>query len=94
MLLLWAIYRLGYDPRALKWATLECWVVVPAIFFWRASYNVNWARGLGHEQHAISAWLYLVAYLIAVPVAVYWPTHLLLKWWTERSSHAFERVAS
>jgi hypothetical protein len=83
-LLLWAIRGLGYDPRALKWATLTCWIVVPINFFWRASYNVNWARGLGHEQHMVPALLYLVAYLIVVPVAVYWPTHLVLKWWTGR----------
>jgi hypothetical protein len=91
-LLLWAIHRLGYDPRALKWAMLECWIVVPINFFWRASYNVNWARGLGHDQHAIPAWLYLAAYLIAVPIAVYWPTHLLLKWRMGRSSHGFQRL--
>ena len=26
-LLLFAIYRLGYDPRAWRWATIECWIV-------------------------------------------------------------------
>lgn len=88
-LLLWAIHRLGYDPHALKWATLECWIVVSINFFWRASYNVNWARGLGHEQHMMPPWLYLVAYLIVVPSVVYWPTHLALKWWRERWSQGF-----
>jgi hypothetical protein len=84
-LLLWAILRLGYDPRGLKWATLECWIVVPINFFWRPADNVNWARGLGHEPHMLPAWLYLLAYLIVVPVAIYWPTHLLLQWWTRRN---------
>jgi hypothetical protein len=86
-LLLWAIHRLGYDPRAFKWATLTCWIVVPINFFWRAADNVNWARGLGHEQHAMPAWLYLIGCMIVVPLAVYWPTHLALKWWTGRWSH-------
>jgi len=81
LLLLWAIHRLGYDPRGLKWATLECWIVVPINFFWRALYNVNWARGSGHEQHLMPSWLYLIGYLIVAPLAVYWPTHLVLKWW-------------
>ena len=80
-LLLWAIHRLGYDPHALKWATLECWIVVSINFFWRALYNVNWARGPGHEQHLMPSWLYLIGYLIVAPLAVYWPTHLVLKWW-------------
>ena len=86
-MLLWAIHRLGYDPRALKWATLTCWIVVPINFLWRPANNVNWARGFGHEQHAVLPWLYLAAYLIVIPVAIYWPTHLLLKRWAGRWSH-------
>lgn len=83
-LLLWAVYRLGYDPRARKWATVECWTVVPINFFWHPQFNVNFARGIGHEQHTIPPWLYLIAYLIAVPLVIYWPTGRLLKWWAER----------
>jgi len=80
-LLLWAVHRLGYDERAWKLQTLTCWIIVPINFFWRSQYNVNWARGLGHEQHLVPAWLYLLAYLIVVPLLIYWPTHLALKWW-------------
>lgn len=78
-LLLWAIYRLGYDTRAWKWATVTCWIVVPINFFWRSPFNVNWARGLDREQHMVPSWLYLVAYLIVVPVVIYWPTHWFLR---------------
>jgi hypothetical protein len=43
---------------------------------------VNWARGLfGHEQHLVPGPVYLLAYLVVVPVVVYWPTHVFLKWW-------------
>jgi hypothetical protein len=84
-LLLWAVHRLGYDQRGWKLQTLTTWIVVPINFFWRSQYNVNWARGLGHEQRTIPAWLYLLAYLIVVPLVVYWPTHLLLKRWANRS---------
>ncbi|HUK49085.1 MAG TPA: hypothetical protein VLW06_15895 [Terriglobales bacterium] len=80
-LLLWAVHRLGYDERAWKLQTLTCWIIVPINFFWRSQYNVNWARGLGHEQHLVPAWLYLLAYLIVVPLLIYWPTHLVLKCW-------------
>jgi len=80
-LLLWAVHRLGYDERAWKLQTLTCWIIVPINFFWRSQYNVNWARGLGHEQHLVPAWLYLLAYLIVVPLLIYWPTHLALKCW-------------
>ena len=81
-LLLWAVCRLGFDDRAWKIQTLTAWMLVPINFYWRPQYNVNWARGLGHEQHVVSGWLYLAAYLIVVPIVVYWPTHLALRSWS------------
>lgn len=78
-LLLWAIWRLGYDPRGWKLQTLMTWVVIPVNFFWRPDADVNWARGLYfHEQHAVPGWMYLLVYLGVVPLAVYFPTHLFL----------------
>jgi hypothetical protein len=82
-LLLWAVRRLGCDPGAWKWATLELWIVLPINYFWRAQFNVNWARGLGHEQHVMPSWLYLVGYLIVVPLVIYWPTQFALRRWIE-----------
>ena len=80
-LLLWAIWRLGYDPRGWKLQTLTAWIVVPINYFWRPEYDVNWARGLFlHEQHAVPGFVYLACYLVAVPLIVYFPTHLLLRW--------------
>ena len=81
-LLLWAIARLGYDERGWKLQTLTAWIVVPINFFWRPQLDVNWARGpFFHEQHTVPGWAYLAAYLIAVTLVVYWPTHLLLRRW-------------
>jgi len=85
-LLLWAIRRLGYDPRGWKYQTLTAWIVVPISYFWRPEYDVNWARGpFFHEQHVVPGFIYLLAYLLAVPVFVYFPTHLLLARWARRS---------
>jgi len=85
-LLLWAIRRLGYDRRGWKYQTLTAWVVVPINYFWRADLDINWARGpFFREQHMVPRWLYLLAYLVVVPLLVYWPTHLLLQWWTTES---------
>jgi hypothetical protein len=81
VLLLWAVRRLGYDPRALKYQILTSCVVVPINHFWRPEYNVNFARGIGHEQHLMPGWLYLLGYLVVVPLAVYWPTHQALTRW-------------
>ena len=84
-LLLWAIWRLGYDPRGWKLQTLMAWVVVPLNYFWRPEQDVNWARGLFfREQHVIPGWAYLLAYLTVVPLFVYFPTHLFLSWLSRR----------
>jgi hypothetical protein len=84
-LLLWAIRRLGYDARGWMYQTLTTWVVVPINYMWRPERDVNWARGpFFHEQHVVPGWLYLLTYLIVVPLLVYWPTHLVLHWWTSK----------
>ena len=78
-LLLWTVRRVGYDQNGWKLQTLLMAVVVPINFFWRPQNNVNFARGIGHEQHLIPPWLYLIGYLIVVPLVIYWPTHLALR---------------
>jgi hypothetical protein len=85
-LLLWAVRRVGYDREALRWQTLTAWTLVLFSYFWRPEYNVNWARGIGHEQHVVPHWLYLAIYLIVVQVVVYWPTHLVLKRWSGKDN--------
>lgn len=81
-LLLWAIWRLGYDRRGWRLQTLTCWLIVPINYFWRPAHNVNWARGIFFvEQHVIPGPAYLAAYLLLVPLVIYYPTHLALLWW-------------
>jgi hypothetical protein len=86
-LLLWAIWRLGYDPRGWKLQTLTTWVVVPINYCWRPTFDVNWARGLFfRELHGVRGLVYLLTYMIAVPAIVYFPTHRFLVWLTCRWS--------
>jgi hypothetical protein len=84
-LLLWAIWRLGYDGRGWKCQTLTTWIVVPINYFWRPQCDVNWARGpFSREQHLVPGLLYLLMYLMIVPAVVYYPTHRFLRWLTGR----------
>lgn len=83
-LLVWAILRVGYDARGWKAATIMTWIVIPLNYFWRPGFDVNWARGLFfRQQNAIPAWAYMLLYLTIVPICVYFPTHVALRWATE-----------
>jgi hypothetical protein len=77
-LLLWAVRRLGYDHRAFKLQTVTACFLIPICSVWRPQFNVNWARGLGHEQHLVAGPLYVIAYLAVASALIYWPTHLFL----------------
>ena len=79
-LLLWLLYRLGYDRRALLAQTLLAWIVLPLSYFLtKPSDNVNWVYGFGSPQKWMPAPLYLVLLMLAFPLVLYLPTHLLLK---------------
>jgi len=79
-LLLCVIHRLGYDPRGWKFQSVMTWIIVPVNYFWRPEQNVNWSRGLFYqEQHVVPGIVYLLAYLVAVPLLVYFPTHVFLQ---------------
>jgi hypothetical protein len=81
VLLLWTLYALGYDKRALVVQTLLAWIVLPLCYFLTGtSENVNWVYGFGNKpQTWMPPLLYLILLMILFPVVVYLPTHLLLK---------------
>ena len=84
-LLLWAIWKLGYDPRGWKLQTVMMWIIVPINYFWHPELDVNWARGLlFHQQQRVPGPVYLAAYLVLVPLLVYLPTHVFLSWMMKR----------
>ncbi len=85
-LLLWGVRRLGYDRSACKWQTLTTCVLIPICYFWRPQYNVNWARGIGHQQQVTAGWLYVLGYLIVAWLLVYLPTHWMLSRWMNIAS--------
>jgi hypothetical protein len=84
-LLLWMLYRLGYDRRAWLAQTALALVVLPVSYLVSPrEKNINWVFGPGDVQEWLSplAWLFLL--MTALPVVVYWPTHRLLLWWYRR----------
>lgn len=79
-LLLYAVIRLGYDARAPLYQTLLAWIVLPVTYFFAdPEKNVNWVRGpAGPGGGRFPDAAYLPIAMVAFPLAVYLPTHLLL----------------
>ena len=79
-LLLWMVYRLGYDRRAWLAQTLLAVVVLLVCYcFTDKSQNVNWVFGFwGKAQSRTPAALYLVLLMVVFAVGVYLPSHLVL----------------
>lgn len=81
VLLLWMVYRLGYDPRAFILQTLLAWIVLPVSYLLTEPLeNVNWVYGFRNKrQKVMPAPLYVGLLMALFPVVIYFPTHVLLK---------------
>jgi hypothetical protein len=81
LLLLWMVYRLGYDRRAVYAQTLLIWVVLPLCYLATDSErNLNWVFGIGNPpQTWVSGPVYLLLLMGAYPLLVLMPTHFVLK---------------
>ena len=82
-LLLWGVHRLGYDPRGWKLQTLIAWVLLPASFLLTdPALNINWVwQPFGVALPLLPPWTVLLFMMLAYPVVVVLPTHLLLSHW-------------
>jgi hypothetical protein len=80
VLLVWLVWRLGYDRRALLWQTALAWVVLVASYLVsRPQDNINWVYGFGTTpQKWMPPLAYLGVMMVAFPLLVYLPSHLLL----------------
>lgn len=79
-ILFWLVWRLGYDSRGWRAQTLAAWGILMICFwFTDPNDNINWAFGLGvSPQQMMPPWLYLMLIMVAYPLMVYIPTHLLV----------------
>jgi len=78
-LLLWLVYRLGYDSRGLIVQTLFGWAVLLVCFFFTDPVeNINWVFGPGQPQHRLAPASYFTLVMAFFPLCVYLPTHFAL----------------
>ena len=80
-LIIWMLYRLGYDSRAIAIQTLLAWLLLPlSYFFTRSSENVNWVHGFGNERYRrLPPPLHVLLLMILFPLVIYLPTHFFLQ---------------
>jgi hypothetical protein len=92
LLLVWLTWRLGYDRRAVAlWSVIAVVLVLVSYFFLPRPpapadnpglpVNVNYVFGLSdaRPQDWMPPILYLVCLIGVLPVAVFWPTHVLFR---------------
>jgi hypothetical protein len=79
LLLLWALYRVGYDQRAFVWQTVVALVVLPLSYLVsNRRENVNWVYGFGQNpQRILPGPVFVILLMLLFPLLVYLPTHLL-----------------
>ena len=92
LLLVWLLFKLGYDRRALPaWTVLATILVLICYFFTPAAgahqknvnapVNLNYVYGFNDQapQHWVNQNFYVFLWLVALYLIVFWPTHLALK---------------
>ena len=80
IIVVWIVFRLGYDGRALPAQSALAWVVLPMSYLLtKRSENVNWVHGFGSKpQRWMGPRLYLALLMLLFPLVIYLPTHLIL----------------
>jgi hypothetical protein len=79
--LVFLLYRLGYDRRALIYQTLLTWIILIVTYLaTEREQNINWVFGPGSKPQRL--WppsLYLALEMVVLPLFVFLPTHLVLE---------------
>jgi hypothetical protein len=85
-LLLWAVWRLGYDRRALLAQTLYAWVILLLTYALTKDIhgpagNVNNVFGISNRepQTWMAPWVWMVFLMVFLPVCHYAPVHYLFR---------------
>src|SRR5262249_17518996 len=92
LLLVWLVWRLGYDRRAFLTWTVVAWVLLLICFYLMPAppapsdnpnlpVNINYVYGLSDKQPQdwMPQWLYFALLVVVLPVVSRLPTHLVLQ---------------
>lgn len=91
ILLVWLLHRCGYDRRALLYQSgLAAAVLLATYMVTDPAANINYAFGWFEPGAGLPQPFHLISVMIVLPLLIYLPTHLLLRWlfagsdWTRR----------
>lgn len=87
-LLVYLLYRHGYDNRAGIYWTIVAWVLLICCYTWtdppgprqdHKAININFVRGISrtHPQTFMPALCWLLMIMAGLPIVIYYPTHLI-----------------
>jgi hypothetical protein len=90
LLLVYLVFKTGYDRRALASWTVLAWIVLPICFFLMPRptahpglipVNINYVFGTSDyaAQTLVPAYVWFAALMIGLPLLVYVPTHIVLR---------------
>ena len=82
VVLLFAARRLGYHPGALGLqSAITAVVLAVTLPLSPEDWNINWVHGPLVKQHLVPPLAYLAACVVAYPLLVYAPVHVLARRW-------------
>jgi len=98
-LLLWMVWRLGYDRRAWLAQVALAWVLLPVCYLFtppppppadnpNAAVNINWVFGPGKNepQQWMPGWCYFALEMAFFPLCIYLPSHLMARKWLPQTA--------
>ena len=82
LLLLYSVWRLGYDRRAIGCQCALAWVLLPIGYFWFEDRNLNMVQAPFHRPLLLLPKpVWFAACFALYPLVLYWPVHCLLARW-------------
>jgi hypothetical protein len=91
-LLIWGVWRLGYDRQAFAiWTAISTVVLLVSYFLApeppapatnpNLAVNINYVHGLSYErpQTRLPPWIWLTTMIVGLPIVFYLPTHLTFR---------------
>lgn len=88
--LLWSVWKLGYDRRALPFQIAAAAVVLAVSYFGGPDRNLNWSWGpLFRAQEIVAPAVYLAVAVVGYTILLYLPAHFFfLRIWPRRAPEA------